>query len=69
MKSPTFVLDASVALMWCFETDASGYANAVLDSLASATAAAPAIWPLEIGNALIVLNVGDFPKQPTAPVF
>ena len=54
MKSPTFVLDASVALMWCFETDASGYANAVLDSLASATAAAPAIWPLEIGNALIV---------------
>jgi len=49
-----FVLDASVTMAWCFEDEANAYADAVLDSLASVTALAPAIWPLEISNVLAV---------------
>jgi len=55
-----FVLDASVTLAWCFEDEASPYADAVLDSLADVTALAPAVWPLEISN---VLAVGERRKR------
>ena len=48
-----FVLDTSVALAWCFEDEQSAQADRVLDLLGSATAMAPAIWPIEIGNALL----------------
>ncbi len=54
MKPPSFVLDASVALAWCFETETDHFTDAVLDSLADSTAVVPAVWPLEIGNALVV---------------
>ena len=54
MDKPTFVLDASVVLSWCFEDETSPYADAVLESLAETVALAPAIWPLEIGNVLVV---------------
>ena len=47
-----FVLDASVTIAWCFEDEASAYADAVLDSLLHARALAPAVWPLEISNVL-----------------
>jgi len=49
-----FVIDASVVLAWCFEDEASPYADAVLERLAQAEALAPIIWPLEVGNALVV---------------
>lgn len=49
-----FVLDASVTLAWCFEDEASPFADAVLDSLRTAVALAPGIWPLEITNVLAV---------------
>jgi predicted nucleic acid-binding protein len=49
-----FVLDASVALSWCFEDEANTYADRILDLLAhGAEAQAPAIWPLEIYNSLL----------------
>ena len=47
-----FVVDASVALAWCFEDEASALADRVLDRLADEEALVPAIWPLEVANAL-----------------
>lgn len=47
-----FVLDTSVALVWCFEDEQSLYAADVLDQLANDTALVPVIWLLEIANVL-----------------
>lgn len=52
--SVRFVVDASVVMSWCFEDEGNGYAETVLESLESAAALAPAIWPLEVGNVLLV---------------
>ena len=41
-----FVIDASVALAWCFVDEASGDADDVLGRLERETALAPAHWPL-----------------------
>ncbi len=49
-----FVLDNSVVMSWCFEDEGNGYAEAVLESLEFAEAFVPAIWPLEVGNVLLV---------------
>jgi predicted nucleic acid-binding protein len=49
-----FVLDTSVAMAWCFKDAANPYADAVLDSLIDNVALAPSIWPLEVGNVLLV---------------
>jgi predicted nucleic acid-binding protein len=48
-----FVLDASVALAWCFEDESSAAADEILDHLASNEALVPATWPAEVGNALL----------------
>lgn len=50
-----FVLDASVALAWCFPDEATSGTEAILDSLANGTEAlTPGIWPFEVANALLV---------------
>jgi predicted nucleic acid-binding protein len=49
-----FVLDCSVVIAWFFEDEAVGYAEAVEDSLAAATAVVPSLWPLEVANALLI---------------
>ena len=50
-----FVLDASVAVAWCFEDEATEFTEGVLDLIsAGAEALVPSIWPLEIANALLV---------------
>jgi predicted nucleic acid-binding protein len=49
-----FVLDGSVTVAWFFEDEADAYAEAVEDALASAAAVVPALWPLEVANALLV---------------
>ena len=54
MSAPTLVLDASVTLAWAFEDEENGYPDLVLESLAEAKACVPIIWPLEVGNALLV---------------
>lgn len=41
-----------MALAWCFEDEASAYADRVQDALVDDTAFVPAIWALEVGNAL-----------------
>ena len=49
-----FVLDASIALAWCFADEATPATDALLDRLADEEAAAPALWRLEVANALAV---------------
>ncbi len=51
-----FVLEASVALAWCFPDQASDYTDGVQDYLRSAAneALVPPIWPYEVGNALAI---------------
>jgi len=49
-----FVIDNSVVMAWCFEDETSQYTEAILDSLAVSTAFVPSIWPLEVGNVLLV---------------
>ena len=53
MSLPALVLDASVTLAWASSTDL------VLDSLAAAKACVPNLWPLEVGNALLVAERRD----------
>lgn len=48
------VLDASIALAWCFADEGDDYTRQVLDRLGVAVAAVPSVWPLEVGNALLV---------------
>jgi predicted nucleic acid-binding protein len=49
-----FVLDASVALAWCFSDEATPATANLLDRLEADTAHVPAIWPLEVGNILVI---------------
>jgi predicted nucleic acid-binding protein len=49
-----FVLDGSITLAWFFEDETNAYADAVHDALASATAVAPSLWPLEVANAVLM---------------
>ena len=52
-----FVLDASVAISWCFPgdpTEDTPYTRRILSMLAVRDALVPGIWPFEIANALFV---------------
>ena len=48
----TFVIDASLTLAWYFEDEATPATDELLDRLASNGAVVPALWRLEVGNAL-----------------
>jgi predicted nucleic acid-binding protein len=51
-----FVADASVAIGWVHPAQATTQTAAMLDAIADgATLEVPALWPLEVANALIVL--------------
>ena len=49
-----FVVDASIAMAWCFEDEATDATDALLDRLQGDRAVVPAIWPLEVANVLLV---------------
>jgi hypothetical protein len=52
-----FVLDASVALSWCFagdSTENTPYSRAILERIQEADAVVPEIWPFEIANGIFV---------------
>jgi predicted nucleic acid-binding protein len=49
-----FVLDASITLAWCFADEATPATRELLDRLDIDTAYVPQIWPLEIGNILVM---------------
>jgi predicted nucleic acid-binding protein len=48
-----FVLDASVAVAWCFDDESTPAAWALLDRLRAAPGHVPALWALEVGNILL----------------
>jgi predicted nucleic acid-binding protein len=48
------VVDASVALAWCFPDEGSDYADRVLVALEGHAILVPALWSIEITNALLV---------------
>ncbi len=48
------VVDASVALAWCFEDEASPATDAVLDQVKDEGAIVPSLWHLELGNILLL---------------
>jgi predicted nucleic acid-binding protein len=47
------VLDASVALSWCFADEASPATDAILDDIKDNGALVPELWFLELGNVLL----------------
>jgi predicted nucleic acid-binding protein len=57
------VVDASVALAWCFPDEASEYADGVLVALEGRTVIVPAVWALEISNAMLVAERRKRVKQ------
>lgn len=50
----SFILDASIALSWCFQDESSSETWGLLDKLEEETAVVPSLWPLEIGNILVL---------------
>jgi predicted nucleic acid-binding protein len=63
------VIDASVALAWCFPDEASDYAEVVLVALEGQAVLVPAIWSLEITNALLVGERRKRIRQPEVRQF
>jgi predicted nucleic acid-binding protein len=47
-----FVLDASVAMAWCFHDEATQVSRQLLDQLEGDAAAVPTSWRLEVANVL-----------------
>lgn len=47
------VLDADIAIGWCFVDAADGYSDGVLEALKEVTAVVPGHWMLEISNVLL----------------
>jgi predicted nucleic acid-binding protein len=49
----SLVVDASVALAWCFEDEASPATDAIAERVREEGAYVPSLWHLELGNVLI----------------
>jgi predicted nucleic acid-binding protein len=49
-----FVLDCSVTMSWCFESEADVYTRAVLSALPRGLAVVPPLWLGEVANVLLV---------------
>ena len=50
----SFVLDSSIALAWVLPDESNPRADELLERLIAEGAVVPPIWPLEIGNVLLV---------------
>ncbi len=50
----SFVLDSSVALAWALPDESNPTLDPLCDRLTTEMATVPPIWPLEIGNVLLV---------------
>lgn len=48
------VVDASIALAWCFPDEISDYAETVLVGLEGESMLVPGVWELEVANAILV---------------
>ena len=49
-----FVLDCSVTMAWVFPDEATEATNQLRDSLVEGRAFVPSLWPVEVGNVLLV---------------
>jgi predicted nucleic acid-binding protein len=49
-----FVLDCSVTMAWIFPDEANQSTDALLESLLKNSAVVPVLWPIEVGNVLLV---------------
>ena len=49
-----FVLDCSVTMAWVFPDEATEATNQLRDSLVESRAFVPSLWPVEVGNVLLV---------------
>ena len=58
------VVDASTALAWCFPDETSEHADAILAALEGKTILVPAVWGLEIANAVLVGERSKRLRQP-----
>lgn len=47
------VIDSTITLAWLFEDEATAASEAILDQLVDGHAIVPAVWQLEVTNALI----------------
>lgn len=50
----TLVVDASVAMAWCFDDEASPATDAVLEQAVAGGCLMPALWRAEVANVLLV---------------
>jgi predicted nucleic acid-binding protein len=63
-----FVLDCSVTMAWVFSDEASQAIDELRDSLVEDNAVVPMIWPIEVGNVLLVatrrgrIEPADWPR-------
>jgi len=48
------VIDASLALAWCFKDELTEAATRLLEELRSGAAAVPLLWPIEVANVLAI---------------
>jgi predicted nucleic acid-binding protein len=51
------VLDCSVVMAWGCQEVGSAYADRVMAHLENETAIVPSLWPLEVGNALLMAEL------------
>ena len=58
------VIDASVALAWCFPDEASEYGDGVLVALEGRAILVPALWSVEITNAVLMAERRKRVKHP-----
>jgi predicted nucleic acid-binding protein len=49
-----FVLDCSMTMAWVFPDEATDATDALRESLISDSAVVPVLWPIEVGNVLLV---------------
>ena len=49
-----FVLDCSMTMAWVFPDEANESTNALRESLLKDYAVVPVLWPIEVGNVLLV---------------
>ena len=63
-----FVLDCSVAMAWLFLDEGNDSTDALREKLVTEHAVVPALWPIEVGNALLAatrrgrLSEEDWPR-------
>ena len=53
MSDRAYVLDTSMAAAWFIADEANEFAEALLDNLPNSQIFVPALWPIEITNALL----------------